>query len=219
METAQNPYYPAFLDLREKLCVVVGGGPVASRKIESLILAGARVQVVAPEVIEEITCMDHVEIRLKKYKKEDLKQAYLVIAATDDMDINRAVSQDAHSRRIFCNVVDIPDLCSFIVPSLIEKGPIKIAISTGGLSPALSKNLRKKIGFLIGDEYETLAAILGKVRPLILAQEGGHEAHKRIFDVLIDSHLLEAITKGDRLLVEDILYQALGIHIDLEEIV
>ena len=109
-------------------------------------------------------------------------------------------------------------MCSFIVPSVVEKGPIKIAVSTGGVSPALSRKLRMKIGGFIGDEYGTLALIMGKIRPLVLSREGGHENHKRIFDVLVDSDLFDAIRSHDRELAESILFEALGEHIDLEEI-
>jgi precorrin-2 dehydrogenase/sirohydrochlorin ferrochelatase len=113
-------------------------------------------------------------------------------------------------------VVDRPDQCSFIVPSVIERGPIKIAISTGGVSPALSKRLRMDIGGFIGEEYEILAYILGRIRPLVLAQNGGHAMHKRVFEVLVNSQLLEAIRQRNKALVEDILAQAIGMQVDLE---
>lgn len=212
----ENRYYPVFLDLRDRLCVVVGGGLVALRKVESLIGAGARVRVVSPEVAPEIQDLEGVELELKPYESRDLAGAHLVIAATDDEAVNQAVSRDAAKRRIFCNVVDRPEECSFIVPSLVEQGPIKIAISTGGLSPALAKRLRMELGAMIGEEYEILARILGALRPLVLSQEGGHEAHKRVFEVLVNSELLDAIRQHDTELVHTILEQALGQTIDLE---
>jgi precorrin-2 dehydrogenase/sirohydrochlorin ferrochelatase len=219
MKYQNNFYYPLYVDLREKRVVVVGGGVVAGRKIESLAEAGARVKVIAPEMIQDIEEMTDIEIAKKDYEKGDLNGAFLVIAATDDMSTNVAVSEDALAMRIFCNVVDKPEMCSFIVPSVVEKGPIKIAISTGGVSPALSRKMRREIGGFLGDEYATLATVMGKIRPLVLSREGGHENHKRIFDVLVNSELMDAIRADDRVLAEKILFEALGEHIDLEGII
>ncbi len=219
MACPENPYHPIFVDLRDKLVVVVGGGMVAARKVEPLLQAGARLKVIAPEVVDEIGQCAQVEIVSREYKKGDLKGASLVIAATHSEETNRAVSRDALSKRIFCNVVDSPELCTFIVPSVVERGPIKIAISTGGFSPALSRRLRMIIGKNLGEEYVILAAILGKIRPLVRSSTGVSEDHRRLFEVLIDSELLDAIRANDRGLAEDILFQALGEHIDLKEII
>lgn len=218
MDNKENRYYPIFLDLKDKECVVVGGGIVAARKIESLLGAGAKVTVISPDVISEIANMPGIKIRHRQYKPRDLKDAFLVIAATNNEKENKVVSKEALSRHIFCNVVDQTDLCSFIVPSVVEKGPIKIAISTAGASPSLASKLRREIDNSIGPEYETLARILDKIRPLVLSQEGGASEHRRIFDVLINSALMDAIKDNDRSLAEDILFQALGLHITLEGI-
>jgi len=214
----ENRYYPVFLDLKDRLCVVVGGGLVALRKVETLLGAGAQVRVVSPEIVPEIQDLDGVELKLNAYESPDLAGACLVIAATDDEAVNLAVSRDAAKRRIFCNVVDRPEECSFIVPSVVERGPIKIAISTGGVSPALAKRLRMELGAMVGDEYVILARILGALRPLVLSQEGGHVAHKRVFEVLVNSELIDAIRQHDSELVHAILEQALGQRIDLEGI-
>jgi siroheme synthase-like protein len=218
MTIFENVYYPVFLDLRDRLVLVVGGGMVAARKVEALQKAGAKIKVVSPEVVEEIAGTSRVEIINREYVKGDLKGVFLVIAATDDEETNRAVSEGAAAKRIFCNVVDRPELCTFIVPSVVEKGPIKIAISTGGVSPALSKKMRMVIGSGLGEEYEILAAILGKIRPIVRSREGGPEHHKRLYDVLIESELIDAIRNNDRELAEDILRQAIGEDIDLKEI-
>lgn len=218
MPEHSNRYYPAFLDLKDRLCVVVGGGMVAWRKVDALLDCEARVRVVSPEIVPEIHVRGNIELRNKPYESADLKGAYLVIAATDDEEINRRVSRDAAARRVFCNVVDQPVRCSFIVPAVMESGPIKIAISTGGIAPALSKRLRLDIGGFIGEEYAVLAEILGRIRPLVLAQEGGHVAHKRVFEVLVNSPLLETIREGDKALVAEILEAALGETVDLEGI-
>jgi siroheme synthase-like protein len=218
LQTMDNRFYPLFIDLEGRPVVVVGGGMVAWRKIEALRRAGARVKVVATEVVERIAQDDGLEVVRRDYEPGDLDDAWLVIAATDDEETNVAVSRDADSRRVFCNVVDKPGLCSFIVPSVVEKGPIKIAISTGGVSPALSKKMRLRIGKLLGDEYSILALIMGRIRPIVLSGEGGQRDRKRIFEVLVDSELLDAIREHDRELAERILFEALGQHIDLTEV-
>jgi len=214
-----NFYYPLFIDLRDRTVAVIGGGAVACRKVEGLRKTGARIKVVSPEVIDDISRYGDVEILQRNYIPEDLEGASLVIAATDDEATNIAVSRDALSRNIFCNVVDQPELCSFIVPSVIEKGPIKIAVSTGGVSPTLSKKLRFELDKFLGPEYATLALVMGKIRPLVISGEGGFERHKMIFDVLINSELIDAIREQDRSYAEEILYDALGVHIDLSELI
>jgi precorrin-2 dehydrogenase / sirohydrochlorin ferrochelatase len=213
-----NRYYPVFIDLDGKTVVVVGGGVVALRKVEALRRTGARVKVISPEVVPAIADDPCVEVVARGYAPGDLFGASLVIAATDDEDTNVAVSRDASLSNIFCNVVDKPELCSFIVPSVVENGPIKIAISTGGVSPTLSKRLRVQIANSLGDEYATLALIMGRIRPLVVGGEGGFDSHKRIFEILIDSELIDAIRANDRGLAEEILYEALGERVDLSEI-
>ncbi len=219
MDNPENIYLPIFVDLTGKPVVVVGGGLVAARKVESLVKAGAIVKVIAPVVVDEIVQYPDVRIELREYEEDDLEGAFLVIAATHSDKTNRAVSEEALYRRIFCNVVDRPDLCSFIVPSVVERGPIKVAISTGGFSPALSRRLRALIGKNIGDEYVGLAAILGLIRPIVRSQAGSAEDHKRVFELIIGSELIDAVRSGDRKQAEDILFQALGQHIDLKGII
>ncbi len=214
----KNTFYPLFVDLRGRTVVVVGGGMVALRKIEGLRGTGARVKVISLDIMDEINREQGIEIIRRGYTPGDLMGASLVIAATDDETINRAISMDAVRAGIFCNVVDKPELCSFIVPSVVEKGPIKIAISTGGISPTLSKRLRMEIGRHIGAEYATLALIMGKIRPLVIAGEGGFENHKKLFELLINSELIDAIRVNDRAHAETILFDALGEHIDLSGI-
>lgn len=219
MDTPENSYLPIFIDLRGKQVVVVGGGMVAARKVESLLKAGARVKVIAPEIADEIAQCPGIEMENREYEEDDLEGAYLVIAATASERTNRAVSEEALERRIFCNVVDRPELCSFIVPSVVDRGPIKVAISTGGFSPALSRRLRLLIGSCIGDEYVCMAKILGMIRPIVRSHPGTFDDHKRIFELLIDSELIDAVRSGDRRLAEDILFQALGQHVDLKGVI
>ncbi len=161
---AYNTYYPAFIDLENKKTVVVGGGKVAERKILGLLDTGAKVTVVSPGITKRIE-REKQKGRLRHicrgYGKNDLKKAFLVIAATDDRDVNERVSRDAPC---LVNVVDVPKLCNFIVPSTMQRGPLKIAVSTGGVSPALARSLRKELEKIYGCEFSGYLKALHKIR-------------------------------------------------------
>lgn len=157
-------YYPIFLNLNKKKVVVCGGGNVAKRKIISLTKTGADITVISPEFSKGL----EKEIKKRKikhikrpYRKGDLKEAFLVIAATDSRIINEQISKDATCP---VNVVDTPSLCNFIVPSVIRRPPLTIAISTGGISPALSKSIRKELEKLYGTEFSGYLKLLKRYR-------------------------------------------------------
>lgn len=163
-------YFPVFLDLRGRSAVVVGGGEVALRKVETLLAAGARVKVVAPELhrgLEELVAQGEVGLRRREYESGDLEGAYLVIAATSDPEVNREVSAEASRRNLLLNVVDAPDLCGFIVPSVIRRDEMTVAISTGGMSPALAKRMRQKLEEVLVPEYGPFLQLLGTLRPRV----------------------------------------------------
>src|SRR5439155_11533733 len=125
-------------------CLVVGGGTVGLEKASGLLATGARVTVVSPELHDDLRALG-VEWKPRRYRKGDLKGAFLVIAATSDRAVNERVHRDAEERGMLCNVADVPDLCNFILPAVHREGPIAIAVSTGGASPALAKRLRSQI--------------------------------------------------------------------------
>jgi len=161
---AYNTYYPVFIDLENKKTIVVGGGKVAERKILGLLDTGAKVTVVSPGITKRIE-REKQKGRLRHicraYRKSDLKEAFLVIAATDDREVNERVSRDAPC---LVNVVDVPKLCNFIVPSTMQRGPLTIAISTGGVSPALARSLRKELEKIYGCEFSGYLKALQKIR-------------------------------------------------------
>jgi len=157
-------YYPVYLDLKGRKAVVIGGGKVAERKILSLLKAGAAVTVISPEITKRIAkeklkgTIRHIQ---RGYRKGDLKNAFLAIAATDSVNINKKIFEDASC---LINVVDSPSLCNFIVPSVMKRGPLTIAISTSGISPALSRSIRKELEKLYGPEFAVYLKLLDKIR-------------------------------------------------------
>jgi len=157
-------YYPVFLNLNGRKCVIAGGGKVAERKALSLLRSGAEITVISPECTERLK-KEHLRGRIKyiprRYKKGDLKNAFLVIAATDSNGTNRKISEDALH---LVNVVDMPSLCNFIVPSVVRRGPLTIAVSTSGISPSMAKNIRKELEGLYGREFAGHLNYIKKMR-------------------------------------------------------
>lgn len=194
-------YYPVYLDLKGKKCVVVGGGEVARRKVETLLAAGAAVCLISPEVTPAISGLVKtgklVHIN-REYQNGDLNDAFLAIGATDNEDINRQIAGEAEEAGIMVNIVDVPKLCNFIVPSKVERGDLIISISTGGKSPALAKKIRQQLEELYDDEYAEYVALLGKCREQVLRQIPDIKKRRQIFQALVDSDLIELIRQGNR---------------------
>jgi precorrin-2 dehydrogenase/sirohydrochlorin ferrochelatase len=159
--------FPLFLKLSGRLCLIVGGGKVSEGKIAGLFSTGAKIRVVSPEVTPTIAKW-HRNRRIqwvkRKYRKEDLAGAYLVIAATASNEVHRVIYRDAHRRGILCNIVDVPELCDFYYGSVLQRGDLQIAISTAGASPSLAKRLRKKFEAEFGDEYADWLKFLTRER-------------------------------------------------------
>jgi precorrin-2 dehydrogenase/sirohydrochlorin ferrochelatase len=164
LKSVEPTYYPAYLNLVGKKTVVVGGGRVAERKILSLLKAYARVKVISPHLtkrLEREKLKGKIKHVCRNYKKGDLRNAFLVIAATDSLRINEQVSHDAPC---LVNVVDMPDLCNFIVPSLVKRGHLQFAISTSGMSPAFAKSIRKELENIYGLEFLEYLRLLKIIR-------------------------------------------------------
>lgn len=193
-------YYPVFLDLKNKECLVVGAGSVGKRKIEILIKAAPKkIVVVDPDGSKDFqkSLPKFVEVKNREFQEKDLDNKFLVIVATNNLELNKRISKLCHDRNILCNVVDRPNLCSFIVPSIVDKDVIKIAISTEGKSPAMSRYLKKIIENAIGDELVTLTKILGRMRPIIISQNRMSDENKKIFNSFIEDRFILAIKNKD----------------------
>lgn len=189
------PYYPVFLNLKGKKIVVVGGGKVAERKVLALLKAGAIITVVSPEITERIK-KEKLEGRIKhvsrQYRKGDTKKALLVIAATDTQEINRKVSEDS---LCLVNVVDTPSLCNFIVPSVLQQGHLTIAVSTGGVSPTLSKSIRKELEKLYGSEFAEYLRLLGKIRSRAMKSISDKQKRTAFLKSLVSEKMIEMLRK------------------------
>jgi len=194
-------YYPIAVDLKDRNVLVVGGGTVALRKVETLLEFGARVTVVAPEVapdIERLAESGRIELRRRAYERGDAAGPVLVVAATDDRAVNSRVSEDSRSANVLVNVVDDPELCTFIVPATVKRGDLVIGISTSGKSPALARRVREKIEEAIGPEYGELADLLGEMRELVKPRVESQQAREEIFRKMLDSEIPDLLRQGRR---------------------
>jgi precorrin-2 dehydrogenase / sirohydrochlorin ferrochelatase len=213
-------YFPVFLDLKNRKCVVVGGGRVAERKIQNLRKAGAAVTVVSPRLtpaLERLKETKGIEHRRRAYKTGDLKAAFLAVAATDHRPTNEKVFREASARRIPVNAVDDPVHCTFIVPAVISRGDILIAISTGGRSPALAKALRKKLEREVGGEYASLLKLIGAVRKSILPLGWGPMKNQKIYRRLLQEDVLDLLRRGNHKALGRLLREIIGPDFPLEE--
>jgi precorrin-2 dehydrogenase/sirohydrochlorin ferrochelatase len=195
-----RPYYPAILDLAGREALVVGGGRVGEGKIAGLLAAAANVKVVSFEATPQIkrwTDEGRIELALRPYESADLDGSFLVIAATSDNATNVKVFNDAESRQMLCNVVDVPHLCNFILPSIVRRGDLAIAVSTGGASPALARRIRIAIGRSYGDEYALALQVLGSLRAELKQMYPDPDDRKVIFERMVYSRFMELVRAGD----------------------
>ncbi len=181
-------YYMACIDLTGRAVLVVGAGRVALEKIEGLLAAGAAITVVAPQVLPEIEQLDVTIIR-RGYRTADLDRTFLVVAATATNSVNRRVFREAEARSMLCNVVDVPELCSFILPAIHRHEPIAVAVSTGGASPALAQHLRDQIATVVRPEHAELAHKLRELRPWAKSHFATYEERKAYFAGIVAEEL------------------------------
>ncbi len=203
-------FLPAFHNIKGKLCVVIGGGEVAARKTDVLLDAGARVRVVAPQIKAEIAQLQGIEAVTASYETKHLDGATLVIAATDDATVNAQVSQDAQARNLPVNVVDAPELCSFIMPAILDRSPMMVAFSSGGASPVLTRMLRGKLETIIPQNYSRLASFAERFRNAV-KQRVSNPSKRRIFwENVFDGIIAEKVLTGDEASAEAMLQQMLA---------
>ncbi len=202
-------FLPIFLNVKEKLCLVVGGGEVARRKAGVLLDAGARVRVVAPHIEPSLSGQADVECIVARFEAEHLSDVVLVVAATDDRSVNTQVSELARARNIPVNVVDDPALCSFIMPAILDRSPLMVAFSSGGASPVLTRMMRGKLEAVIPQNFSRLAIFAERFRGLV-KQRVTNPAKRRIFwENALDGVIAEKVLTGDENSAEQMLQQML----------
>jgi precorrin-2 dehydrogenase / sirohydrochlorin ferrochelatase len=209
-------YYPIFLDIKDKKCVIIGGGEVAARKAERLLDCGAKIFVISPRLTPALAALkekDLISHIASEYSGNLIQSAALIIGATDDEKTNARISHDARDKGIPVNIVDDPKRCDFILPSLVQRGDLAIAIGTGGKSPALARHLREELEAKYGKEYEVLLNILGGLR-VKMAKNAG--VGKDWFDSLIAAGILDFIKNKDMKKVKEIVKKITGEEIEID---
>ena len=195
----QDAYYPMFADLNGRRCVVIGGGVVAQRKVTTLLGYGAVITIVSPAVTKRLSAYARAgKVRhiARRFQPADLRGAWLVYAATDDQAINQQVFRAASAQRIFTNVVDQKPLCSFIAPAIARRGPVTVAVSTGGASPSLAKQIRDEVEEIIENGYLPMARLLKSLRGVAKRALPGYDDRKRYCDRLVRGGAFELVRRG-----------------------
>jgi len=213
-------YYPVFFDLRKKVCLVIGGGTVAERKVLRLLECEASVRVVSECLSEGLSGLqkrEQIQYLPDRYSVTCLDGAFMVICATDDNAVNEQVMKDCRSRGIPVNVVDDPERCDFILPAIAEQGDLSVAISTAGKSPALAKRLRQELERQYGPEYRELLDMLGELRKRRLAKGHPSEENQKVFEAIVFSDILEHLRKGDRAAAEEKIRRLTGEDLERNE--
>lgn len=195
-----SSYYPIFVDLQGRSCVVVGGGKIAEYKVKSLLACGARITVISPEVtvgIARLVKASRVKRIARNFQAKDVKRAWLVWSATDDPKVNKNVFLQASRERVFANVIDQQALCSFITPAIARRGRITAAISTDGASPTVAKHLRDEIGQTIGEGYPRIAQLFKGLRAPAKRCLPRYEDRQRYFEALMVGRTAKLARAGE----------------------
>ncbi|MFL5827296.1 MAG: bifunctional precorrin-2 dehydrogenase/sirohydrochlorin ferrochelatase [Thermoleophilaceae bacterium] len=208
-----TPFYIACLKLSGRRCVVVGGGDIGLEKVEGLLACDASVVLISPEAIEplhELAAEGSISWERREYRREDLEGTFMVIAATSDTDVNIKVYEDAEERAMLVNVVDVPPLCNFILPAVFRSGPLAIAISTAGASPALAKRIKSEIAEEYGEPYARLAELLNEVRGWAKGTLPTYQDRKVFFEAIVNGEPdpVELLRQGDEQAVRDVIAAA-----------
>jgi precorrin-2 dehydrogenase/sirohydrochlorin ferrochelatase len=205
-----TPLYIACLRLSGHRCLVVGGGEVGLEKVEGLLACDGEVTLVAPEAVAELgdyAREGSIRWERREFRDSDLDGKFLAVAATGDTEVNISVYEGAERRAMLCNVVDVPPLCNFILPAIVRTGPLAIAISTAGASPALAKRMRDQIAEEYGEPYARLAELLNEVRGWAKGTLPTYQDRKEFFETIVggDPDPIELLRQGDEQAVRDLI--------------
>jgi precorrin-2 dehydrogenase/sirohydrochlorin ferrochelatase len=211
--------YPVCLEISDKLCVVVGGGSVAERKVLGLLTAGAQVRVISPQLTGTLTRLaddGRIEWLERGYAQGDLAGALLIFAATDSREVQEAVFQEAGRSGQLVNVIDAPVRCSFHVPAVVKRGDLTLAVSTGGKSPAVAAMVRRQLAENFGEEYGLLLDLISRLREQVLSGDGDSAERKILFQNILHDDILHWIKSGQRDLLRRHLRAVLGSDVDFD---
>jgi precorrin-2 dehydrogenase / sirohydrochlorin ferrochelatase len=206
-------YYPINLDIRGRRCLVVGGGRVGARKVDTLLQCGGVVTVVSPDVMPKLVQLAADKViclKQRAYRSTDVQGMFLVIGATDDEKLNRRIHTDADQLNLLCNIADRPEICNFILPAVVRRGDFVMAISTAGKSPAFAKHIRRQLEHQFGPEYGSLLELMGAIRTRLLAQAHEPETHKPLCEQLIAADLLTLVKERKIARIDRLLEEVLG---------
>jgi siroheme synthase-like protein len=212
-----TPFYIACLKLSGRRCLVVGGGDIGLEKVEGLLACDADVVLVAPDAIDELRALageGSIDWQRRTYEPGDLEGAFMVIACTNDTEVNIRVFDDAERRAMLVNIVDVPPLCNFILPAIVRTGPLAIAISTAGASPALAKRMKAEVAELFGEEYARLAIMLNEARGWAKGTLPTYQDRKAFFEEIVNGQPdpVELLQAGDEQAVLDLIAAAQRSH-------
>lgn len=218
-------YYPIYVRLEGKRCLLIGLGGVGRRKLSTLLEAGPdEILVLDPSTPSEeaaaLLARPEVRFEQRSFSEADIFGQFLVIAATPDHDVNARVASLCREQRVLCNVVDAPDKGDFIVPAQVSCGDLNVSVSTSGHSPALARRIKHDLQEYLGLRYEPLLVVMGRLRPLVLELGRPTAANTEIFRALVDSPLAEALQSRDTGQAKDILRSLLPepLHSALDEV-
>ena len=217
--------YPVMMNLYGRQVVVVGGGRVAARKIMSLLESGARVTVISPKLENDLQGLasggeiEWIPEAFEEAHFDRYPETALVFGTTDNREVNIEIHREAMSRKIPCNIADVPDLCTFIVPAVITQGDLIIAVSTGGSSPALARRIREDLESRYGPEYAAMTKLMGELRKVVLAAGSSSDENKKLFLEIVDSEILTALRENDRDRALEILKTILPGNLDPQPVI
>jgi len=214
-------YYPIFLDVKGRDCLVVGGGAVGTRKALGLFRSGALVRVISKLFTPGLESKKESGICLicKGYEKSDLDNVCLVFAATGNREVNLQVQEDAKKKNLLCNIVDDPGMSDFILPSVVESGDLVFAVSTSGTSPAMAKKIRRDLEQRFGPEYGKFLLLMGNIRKKLLGEGHDPDTHKKIFTALVEQNIPALIAANDEISIDSILVGLLGPGVNYKSLV
>jgi len=214
----ETPFYIACLKLKGRRCVVIGGGDMGLEKSEGLLACGGDVTVISPDAgpeLEALAAEGSITWEQRDYAgPQDLEAVFIVIACTDSTETNIQIYEDAEKRAMLVNIVDVPPLCNFILPAIVRTGPLAIAISTAGASPALAKRMKREIGELFGEQYAQLAIMLNETRGWAKGTLPTYQDRKAFFEEIVNGEPdpIALLRDGDAAAVQDVIAAAQRSH-------